>query len=1503
MTSPTWTESRNGTGPVEIGTEADRAVEAYRSARPPKIAVIGMAARLPGARNFDDFWALLEARDSGLRRIGADDLEAAGVPVSRLDEPGYVPVWGGPEGADGFDTGFFGYTPHEAEVLDPQQRVFLECAWHALEDAGHDGARVPDRIGVFAAASLSSHLLRAAGRADPLVAGLSNIDGMVAARTSFHLDLKGPSIGVQTTCSSSVVAIHQAIQSLLSGQCDMALAGAVAVNQVRPEGYVFQEGGIAAPDGVCRPFDAAAAGTVFANGAGVVVLKPLDAALADGDTVHGVLAGSAVNNDGAMKISLTAPSVGGQAAVLSAALKAAHLDASAIDYVEAHGTGTALGDPIEVTALNRSYGPGLQTSGRRCGLGSVKGNVGHLDAAAGMAGLFKILLAFRKEVLPGTANLTSPSPKCSFGSFDLLGEGRAWPRDPARVRRAGLSSFGIGGTNAHLIVEEPPLTGRADTGDDGPQLLPLSARSDEALARLRSDLAAALDRTDAPGLGDTAFTLQTGRRGFVKRQVIVARDTAEAARALRRDADSAEPLDGKPNIVFLFPGQGSQRAGMARDLHAAEPAFRAALDACLDAMPDGGELRGLLLDPDDASGRIHQTRLTQPALFAVEYALARLWMARGIEPVAMVGHSIGEYVAACIAGVFDLDTAARLVSARGRLMQDCEPGAMLAVMISEAEARAALPEGVEIAAINGPRATVLAGDRAVIADMAERFDRSGMGCRMLDTSHAFHTSAMDPALDAFRKFVGEVTLNAPAISILSNVTGDWMTEEQACDPGYWVSQLRQPVRYGDCVAQLAPLDNLIALEVGPGAGLGRLARQQLPSGARSIASLPDAGAKDGAAEVLRATGALWMAGADPDWTALHDGPRRRVSLPGYPFEHRTCWLPPAVPCGAPAADFSRPESWLYQPVWTRLPAGQRREPGRMVVFGAKALRTALGSLPDGWIAVERSDGACETRDDGFAIDPREPEHYRALLAALDERGVTVDGFVSAWGLGERGEGVGDLYPGTVALAQALAGAEMKGTLTIVGAGICEVTGSEALDPSATMALGLLRVLPQEVPGLDCRVIDLDPAEIGGAVRGLHAALGPTRETVLALRGGYLWTARHDPAPLDPAPRAAQQGPYLVIGSVPDGLSLAYARAVRETMDAPLIVAGQGVPAPADWDNWIARHEAQDPMSVFLSTLRDAGGTEANVLVLDGDTSDAGWLGEALDTAEARFGPLAGVFFTGAMGDSTFCPLDQLDDAVTEAIVADKLRGLTALRTALKGRSPAFCLVQSSLSVLTGGPGWAAYAAANAWIEAETALARRDPGETVWQSIAWDVAETSSYGPEAARLSKVRVLTGAEVWDATQSVLAHPGVGHAVVTPGSLEARIKTAATPAQAETEAPAERPSSTPYVAPRDDYESAVAAVMSEMMGLRQVGAEDNFFELGGHSLLAIQIINRLRRDFDVELPVRAILYEAPTVAGVAQALKAAREAAADEIDTLGRLLDEVEEESGARSGVETAT
>jgi acyl transferase domain-containing protein len=888
------------------------------------VAVIGMSGRFPGAPGVEALWSNLMAGVESISRFDAEDLRASGVDPRVLDDPRYVSACGALEGFDRFDPEFFGFAQREAELADPQLRLLLECAWEALENAGCDPARHPGRIGVYAGASMSTYLLRnlmsdrsLEDQVGIIQLTLGNSRDHLTTQVSYRLDLTGPSVAVQTACSTSLVAVHLAAQALLAYECDVALAGGVSVRVPHRAGYFYQEGGIGSRDGHCRAFDAGATGAVGGNGAGIVVLKRAGEAAADGDRVHAVIRGSAINNDGGQKIGYTAPSVDGQAQVIAEAQAVAEAPPGTIGYVEAHGTGTRLGDPIEFAALRRVFEAGGAPPGG-CGLGSLKTNLGHLDAAAGVAGLIKAVLALQHGAIPPSLHFRAPNPEVPLAGspFYVVDAPRPWPASDT-PRRAGVSSFGMGGTNAHVVLEEaPPRPAPAPAA--GPHLLLLSARTATALEAATDRLAEHLRaHPDAP-LADVAYTLQTGRRAFGHRRALACGDVADALEALeRRDGErvltEAQERRGRP-VAFLFPGQGAQYAGMAAGLYASDTVFRDAVDRCAELLRPhlGEDVRAHLFPAGDApSGALDQTRVTQPALFTVEYALARRWMEWGVHPEALAGHSIGEYVAACLAGVFSLEDALAVVAARGRLMQAAPAGAMLAVYLGEDEVRPLLAGGLSLAAVNAPLLSVVSGPAEHVEALQARLEAQGQSSRRLATSHAFHSSMMDGVLDDFRAVVAGCTLRAPRIPFVSNVTGGWIGDDEATDPGYWVRHLRQTVRFAEGVATLLAEPDRVLLEVGPGSTLVDLAAQH-PACAPETALASTLGHRRSprpeAERLLAAAGRLWLAGAEVDWARLHaPGARRPVALPTYPFERRRCWIDPAgVAPPAAAAGNGRP---------------------------------------------------------------------------------------------------------------------------------------------------------------------------------------------------------------------------------------------------------------------------------------------------------------------------------------------------------------------------------------------------------------------------------------------------------------------------------------------------------------------------------------------------------------------------------------------------------------------
>ncbi len=884
------------------------------------IAIIGMSGRFPGAGDVATFWRNQLAGLESIQRFSAADLEVAGA-AEAAATPGYVAARSILPDIDLFDAAFFGMYPREAALMDPQHRLFMECCWEAFENAGYDPATSAS-TGVYAGCSiptyLLNHLCRQPGFLDRFTAEyqvgsfpelVGNGQDFLASKISYKLNLQGPSISLLTACSTSLVAVVQACQSLLTYQCNMALAGGASISLPQRRGTTHVEGGMTSPDGHCRTFDADAGGTVFGSGVGVVLLKRLDDAIKDGDSVVAVIRGFGINNDGSVKVGYTAPSIEGQARAIATAHEFAGVPADTIGYIEAHGTGTPLGDPIELAALTQVF---RTTTDRKnfCTIGTAKTNVGHLDVAAGVTGLINASQIVKHGIFPPTLHFKKPNPKFDLANspFRVVTEQSPWST-AGTPRRAGVSAFGVGGTNAHVVIEQAPQMRVAPTSNKT-QLLTLSARSAPALERMCRTLAEHLRAAPDTALADAAWTLQNGRRRFEHARTLTARTAAEAIDALSGNDPARCQSGGKvsdaPAVHFLFPGQGAQYPGMGRDLYLSEPRFREAFDQCAELLKPllKADLRDLVYPkdgtPDAAARALKNTAVAQPAIFAMEYALARLWMAWGIAPRSMVGHSVGEFAAACIAGVFSLEDALSMVAERGRLMQDLPAGGMLSVRLSADAARQRLSGGLSIAAVNAPGITVIAGPLADIAVLEGALKADGIVCRALVTSHAFHSSMMDGVIAPFRALVASKRLSAPKIPLISCVTGQLLTDGEATDPDYWARHLRQPVRYADAIAGLRKDVTAVLLEVGPGNTLGTLAR--LSPGAKGnqviVSSLggPDASEPDTEA-LLQALGSLWIAGVQPDWSAVHGteaADRRRIPLPTYPFERKRHWID-AVP--------------------------------------------------------------------------------------------------------------------------------------------------------------------------------------------------------------------------------------------------------------------------------------------------------------------------------------------------------------------------------------------------------------------------------------------------------------------------------------------------------------------------------------------------------------------------------------------------------------------------------
>ncbi len=1522
--------------------------QSYESA----IAIVGSTGRFPGAKDISAFWNNVRNGIESVTFHTDEELKAAGVAEENIQDPNYVKANAMLDNIEFFDAAFFGYTPREASMMDPQQRFFLEGAWEALENAGYDPERYDGLIGVYGGAALNTYMILNLLSNPDLIKNVGEFQTMIGndkdflpTRVSYKLNLKGPSVNIQTACSTSLTAVHMACQSLLNGECDMALAGGVSIKVSQGEGYPYQEGGISSPDGHCRAFDENSQGTVFGSGMGIVVLKRLEDAIEDGDSIQAIIRGSAINNDGDMKIGYTAPSVDGQAEVITEALAVAGVSPDTIGYIETHGTGTPLGDPIEIMGLTRAFQADTDEK-QFCPIGSVKTNIGHLDAAAGVTGLIKTVESLKHKEIAPSLHFEKPNAKIEFENspFYVNTALKEWVAGE-EPRRAGVSSFGVGGTNVHVILEEAPVVSSSDDSKAW-KLFVLSAKTEaaleEATERLRDHLS---EQTDI-NLADASYTLQIGRRAFEKRRMIVCRNREEAIQALedpKRISTHEVAQDEQQPVVFMFPGQGAQYVDMGRELYQSEMLFRKEVDRCAEILTEhiGFDIRTLLYPEEceatEAASKLKQTQYTQPALFVIEYSLAKLWMAWGIKPDAMIGHSVGEYVAACLSGVFCLKDALALISMRGKMIQQLPQGSMLAVPLPEQDIKPLLGKDLSIAAINGPALCVVSGETEVIKSFQAKLEAQDIEAVILHTSHAFHSKMMDPILTSFEELVNNIEKQEPTIPYVSNLTGTWIQEGQATSPEYWAQHLRQAVRFAEGIETLRE-DSPVFIEVGPGRTLSMLTKQQKVEPHHVITSMRHV--NDKKAEdlefLMSSIGKLWLNGVEVDWESLYqDEQRYRIPMPSYPFQRQSHWVEPNQVMVAKRDTQklidkkSNRSEWFYRPTWKQSPLPvPTRETGdeTVIVFTDKwglhaQVAEQLQSKFKEVITVKAGE-AFDQQGSAYTINPAERNDYQMLIQSLDQLPSTVLHMWAVKVISEQKRRLSDFeqtqdltFNSLLYLAQAfgIQNTEDQIRLMVVTNNVQSILGDEVLYPEASIIAGPVRVIPQEYPNIDCSHVDISISaedvncqqRLAGQI--VSEATSSAKDTVVAYRGNYRWQQTFDAVPLQKTELEENQwrqgGVYLLTGGL-GGIGLAIAEKLASDFQAKLVLIGRsGLPDKQEWKQYLTNHGGEDRISQRIKKIQKLEELGAKVLTFQADVSDVTELQSVVSAAEQHFGNINGVIHLAGIPGAGLIQLKTPEMAAN--VLAPKVKGALALDEVLKGKELDFMILFSSLSAIYGGLGQVDYAAANSFLDTFAHYHHAQQNRLTisinwgqWQFDDWQGAAlpTATVFQEELRQNRETFgMTFEEGIDALFRTLYAQQPQMAITTQdlhALIEQHEEWKATSAFEQLETIGGISNKLDTVRISDNLSMStneeITKIWKELFGMEQISIHDDFFDLGGHSLLAVQLLARLREVFQVELSLNQ-LFEAPSIAGIAEWISKI-ELESLEDDELESLLVEIE-------------
>jgi amino acid adenylation domain-containing protein len=1478
------------------------------------IAIIGMACRLPGADSPTAYWKMILDKAGAISFFNKSELIHAGVTNELINNPDYVPARGILHNIDQFDAKFFAYTPSEASLMDPQHRVFLMQAWAALEDAGYVAETYPGKIGIFAGMSDSTYLTQnllknttIQNDYDQQQLMLATSSHYLCTKIAYVMGLKGPAVTINTACSTSLVAIAMACDSLKSSQCDMVLAGGITITVPESSGYLYKDYGILSPDGHCRVFDKESKGTVLSNGCGIVVLKRLSDALKDNDNVIAVIKGWAVNNDGDTKAGFTAPSIGGQITCIQQAIANANINPEEIGYIEAHGTGTFLGDPIEITALSKGYGYENHKKNQYCAIGSVKANIGHTDVAAGVAGFIKLALALQKKTLPPHINFSGANERINLSQspFYVNCEKKPWENTQS-IRFGAVHSLGFGGTNAHMILEEAPIIKTTDTKLCN--LFILSAKTPSSLAssaaRFQEFLAEMSDENKEQKLADMAYTLQVGRKHFQHRLAIDYSGYDELLTSLAESKylsikNQPAITDTNQRIIFGFSGQGTQYVNMAADLYRNHPIFKGLIDECCETLQHELQLnlRDLLFpkpkDVEKAKEMLCNTLYAQPALFIIEYALAKLLIAFGIKPTAMIGHSLGEYVAAALAGVLSLEDSLKVIAARARLMARTQQGAMLVIPLNKEAVSSLLPDYLDFAAHNAPGLCVVSGFKKHLINFEKilqpLLEKDQLSCKYLHTSHAFHSASMDEIREEFTDIVRGYTLSAPGIPYISNLTGTWIEESNLRDPNYWAKHLRSPVLFSDGVQNLELTSSDIFIEIGAGTTLIQLVKQH-GSTAQLIPSLPSPSHhQDNSYQFfLQAIGKLWQLKIEIVWEFLYVNEiRKRMSLPTYSFECQSHWINPGQP--EIAARNTKDTPILYTPSWKRdrlhMPITECHEQPHATwfVFSDEFENSLIEKRmnEEGQTVYRIGSGSYfeQLTDNTFVINPANKTHYELLLQSVEipsDNCIIVHTWLLDNAINDDTEAM--LQYGAYSimyLSQLFAEAHLqkKVNILVLSSNLYSVLGTECIFPVKTAVLGPCKVIPLEQDTIFCKVIDFETKDeitpqIADAI--YREALIMERECAkheIAYRGGYRWIRFLEPSreyiESNAKQRIKLKGVYLITGGL-GGIGLALAQYLAEHYQAHLILVSRSAIVPEyEWDACIKENDFGNKKKVqVLLALQRIKNVAESLTIKQASVENEAQMLLVIQSILQRFGKIDGVIHAAGVPGGGVAHFKTIKEY--HQVLQPKLQGTQNLLKLLQDQPLDFMVFISSVTSILGYPGQTDYCSANRILDAfaSTSIFKHPVFCVAMNWQAWrDVGMAAESQTKLFHLDETNSNTPAEGVFLFEKIL-NSDLNQVIISNSDPNEF------PTEITHEPINELIQLTDKTFSHDKVIPVVLNLWRKVLGIVDIQLDDDFYELGGHSLLAISLLAKIRHQFNIKISA-SILFKAKTVRTLSEAIQ----------------------------------